>query len=288
MVYQHAHENNSLGSALWKAVHNGDLRLARRLLEDDRVDVDGLGCLWETDQEEAAEESGQEEVETELVEEWDIETGEYQFVEYTPEEDAKPELLDKPNYTTPLHTAVQRTNWVCLKGTGVEKKDDGTEIVKLLLQYGADPMFEDSDKFSVLNAAASNGVSWHGSPEVVTLLLQKGADVNQANECGESPLHNAAFYGYAPVVAVLLEHGASLLLRTRADLTAQGMALASQVCDSHQEVLEVLEAAMNRDKCMAFAMGLHPRLGANSLVLALDPEMLRMVASELGPFKGLA
>jgi hypothetical protein len=228
--------------ALWKAVYNGDLGLAQRLLEDDHVDVDGLGCLHK---------QGDEENEAE---------------------------------TTPLHTAVRRTNWVCLEGTGITGKKDGTEIVRLLLRHGADPMFKDSNDFSVLNAAASGGVSCSPSTltDNVTMLLQKGADVNQANERGETPIHNAAFYGYAPVVTVLLEHGASLLLRTRADLTAQGMALAAQSGDSHQEVLEVLEAAMNRDKCTAFAMGLHPRLGVNSLVLMLDPAMLRMVASGPG------
>ena len=43
-------------------------------------------------------------------------------------------------------------------------------------------------------------------------------------------------------------------------------------------VLSLLRAvATERARCIAFAMGLRERLGAGSLVRALDPEVVRMV-----------
>ena len=53
-------------------------------------------------------------------------------------------------------------------------------------------------------------------------------------------------------------------------------------CDA--QVLKLLRAAATeraratkRAQCIAFAMGLRERLGAGSLVRALDPEVVRMV-----------
>ena len=37
------------------------------------------------------------------------------------------------------------------------------------------------------------------------------------------------------------------------------------------------EVATQRDKCIAFAMGLEERLGAGSRVRSLDPEVVRIV-----------
>lgn len=47
-----------------------------------------------------------------------------------------------------------------------------------------------------------------GSPEIVQLLIEHGADVNLPNEDGNGPLHAAAFLGHTSVVEVLLQNGA--------------------------------------------------------------------------------
>eukprot|EP00013_Stygamoeba_regulata_P005605 CAMPEP_0177640454 /NCGR_PEP_ID=MMETSP0447-20121125/6551_1 /TAXON_ID=0 /ORGANISM="Stygamoeba regulata, Strain BSH-02190019" /LENGTH=155 /DNA_ID=CAMNT_0019142525 /DNA_START=236 /DNA_END=703 /DNA_ORIENTATION=- len=47
-----------------------------------------------------------------------------------------------------------------------------------------------------------------GHADVVTLLAQKGWDVNLSNIKGESPLHAAAWKNHADAVAALLEAGA--------------------------------------------------------------------------------
>ncbi len=47
-----------------------------------------------------------------------------------------------------------------------------------------------------------------GSAEIVRLLIEHGADVNLPNDDGNGPLHAAAFLGHSSVVEVLLANGA--------------------------------------------------------------------------------
>ena len=49
--------------------------------------------------------------------------------------------------------------------------------------------------------------SYYNHPELVALLLSKGADPNLANDRGQSPLAGAVFKGYDAVVKVLVEQG---------------------------------------------------------------------------------
>ena len=45
-----------------------------------------------------------------------------------------------------------------------------------------------------------------GSVDVVRLLLDNGAEVDRANECGDTPLFIAELMGHSAVVALLEEH----------------------------------------------------------------------------------
>jgi uncharacterized protein len=50
--------------------------------------------------------------------------------------------------------------------------------------------------------------AYHGHPEVVRGLAERGADVDRLNDRGQSPLAGAVFKGEREVVAVLVEHRA--------------------------------------------------------------------------------
>jgi ankyrin repeat protein len=50
----------------------------------------------------------------------------------------------------------------------------------------------------------------YGRTEIVKLLLEKGADVNLGNEGSETPLHYAARHGHIKVMEILLENGADV------------------------------------------------------------------------------
>lgn len=84
------------------------------------------------------------------------------------------------------------------------------EIVKLLLDRGADMEYADDDGFTALTAA-----SVMGRVDVVRLLLDRQADVNHRTKKGDIPLIEAAFNGHVEVVEMLLRHG-------RQDVDARG------------------------------------------------------------------
>ena len=77
------------------------------------------------------------------------------------------------------------------------------EVVRLLIEKGADATAEDKDKKTPLHFAAANG-----HLEVVRLLIEKGADATAEDEDKKTPMHLAAFNGHVEVVRLLIEKGA--------------------------------------------------------------------------------
>jgi hypothetical protein len=92
------------------------------------------------------------------------------------------------------------------------------ELVKLLLQYGADPHVLSSDRETTLMAACGNGFisGYHRTRppaerlEVIKLLLQLGEDINAADNYGITPLMMAANFGDVSIVKYLIEQGADM------------------------------------------------------------------------------
>ena len=79
------------------------------------------------------------------------------------------------------------------------------EVVTLLLDKGADVNTQDGEYGSALQAAASTG-----DREIVTLLLDKGADVNAQGGFHGSALQAAASTGDREIVTLLLDKGADV------------------------------------------------------------------------------
>ena len=75
----------------------------------------------------------------------------------------------------------------------------------MLLSNGANVNQADYDGSSPLHLAA-----YEGHEAVVAILLSNGANVNQADKNGNSTLHSAAYNGHDAVVAVLLSNGANI------------------------------------------------------------------------------
>jgi uncharacterized protein len=92
------------------------------------------------------------------------------------------------------------------------------ELVKLLLERGADPKIISRDSETMLSAAAGlafiHGYHRGKSPEerlqVVKLFVALGNDVNWADDYGITPLMAAGNYGSVPVVQYLIDAGADL------------------------------------------------------------------------------
>lgn len=111
--------------------------------------------------------------------------------------------------------------------------DDEPEMVRLLLENGADPAFapralpDNEELFQVVSAhgiplPSQEELSAHlvylcrgdngGNVKEVTRLLQHGADINFQDKKGKTALHRAAKAGFYATMETLLSHGAKLEL----------------------------------------------------------------------------
>jgi ankyrin repeat protein len=92
------------------------------------------------------------------------------------------------------------------------------ELVKLLLERGADPKIVSRDSETMLSAAAGlafiHGYHRGRPPEerlqVVKLFVELGNDVNWPDDYGITPLMAAGNYGNVPIIQYLIDAGADL------------------------------------------------------------------------------
>ena len=96
-------------------------------------------------------------------------------------------------------------------------KSDDLEVMRLLLDKGADPLIATNAKVTALMVAA--GVGWrdgksHGAESdainAIELCLDHGADINAANDKGETALHGATMRGANTVISYLVSRGADV------------------------------------------------------------------------------
>ena len=76
------------------------------------------------------------------------------------------------------------------------------EMIRILLEYGAD--------INAQNNGGSTPLHWAANAEVARVLLEQSADPNVSTCIGTTPLHNAVTRRSAPIVCLLLEHGAGV------------------------------------------------------------------------------
>ena len=97
----------------------------------------------------------------------------------------------------------------------------GPEVVRVLLDHGADPDDDADNQFGVrpVNAAAAAH-----DRETMRLLLEAGADPNARQQGGFTPLHEAAHTDDVQMARLLLEHGADPAIATDDGRTAARMA----------------------------------------------------------------
>lgn len=84
--------------------------------------------------------------------------------------------------------------------------EDELEMVSLLLEAGADPNQQDLNA----NGALHSAVLGDGSEELIRLLLDAGADPNLPDGVGQSPLHLASAKARPTIVSLLLDAGADV------------------------------------------------------------------------------
>ena len=124
--------------------------------------------------------------------------------------------------TTPVHGLMQFDgSWVNFDGQTpfIRAALSGDiEVMRLLLQHGADPNIATTQGSTALMAAS--GINWIPAQtftrseadyvEAVKLCLERGAPVNATNALKLAAIHGAANRGWVSVIQILADHGATL------------------------------------------------------------------------------
>lgn len=111
-----------------------------------------------------------------------------------------------------------------MEATGVARTEGYGEVIKALLDGGADFRITTADGTTPLMSAAGlggatftpgkqRGFRAEGAEEAVKLLVEAGADVNAVNEADFTALHGAAMRGLNEVVEYLVAKGAKINAR---------------------------------------------------------------------------
>ena len=114
-----------------------------------------------------------------------------------------------------------------------------SQIIRLLLDAGADPSIPTADLTTPLMAASGlghgsyfpgqkRGVRSPSAEAAVKLLIEAGADVNAVNEGSFTALHGAAFRGLNEVIQILVDHGANINAQDFQGRTAYRIAEGTQ------------------------------------------------------------
>jgi ankyrin repeat protein len=115
-------------------------------------------------------------------------------------------------------------------------KGNDLQVIKMLLEAGADPKLTLKDRTTVLMLAAAGGavagpyqlgipVTEASSIEAVKLFVDRGVDVNAFNSMGQTAMHLAVARGARNLVAFLAERGAAVDVKNKQGRTPLDIAM---------------------------------------------------------------
>ena len=124
--------------------------------------------------------------------------------------------------------------------TNEKRIQEYIQIVKLLIQYGADVNARDNRGFTPLILSARFS---HDKTDIAKILLSAGADVNAQNNYGNTALMEAADHRGGNLVTLLLQAGADVNAQNNEGLTALSIA---QLFKNNQGIIDMLEEAQSK------------------------------------------
>jgi ankyrin repeat protein len=132
-------------------------------------------------------------------------------------------------------------------------KSSDLPVVRLLLERGADPLLTEQNLTTAMMLAAGQG--WRdgnaaiptrdrGTPQdakvAIQLLLDRGADIDAANEAGDTAMHSAAFRGSEEIIRFLVSKGANLRAKNRQGRTPLDTALSRRGASAVPQAVALL------------------------------------------------
>ena len=149
----------------------------------------------------------------------------------------------------------------------VASANGNTEIVKLLLEMGADP---NSSKNGWEHGSAVYWASNSGYDAIVRLLLDAGAEVEiEEYTPYVSALHATARFGQANIVAMLISSGVDVNLNAGKPLDSRNTALSLASANRKDEVAKILVEAGADPDSKVVALHIASALGSDEVVKLL-------------------
>ena len=105
-------------------------------------------------------------------------------------------------------------------------RDGNTTELKKMLDYGMSVNLSTVKEDSLLMLA-----SYNGHFETTKMLIQKGANIDQLNQRGQTPLEGVCFKGDLKIVKLLVENGAQF----------EGKAIIYASIFGHKEIVQYLQ-----------------------------------------------
>ncbi|NKQ41062.1 MAG: ankyrin repeat domain-containing protein [Sulfurovum sp.] len=103
-------------------------------------------------------------------------------------------------------TATEEDRYVQLQSLALDYAREGdTKGLEKMLRYGM-PINLGTHKGDTLLMLAT----YNGCVDTTSILIQKGANIDQKNQRGQTPLEGACFKGKLPIVKLLVENGATI------------------------------------------------------------------------------
>lgn len=141
----------------------------------------------------------------------------------------------------------EQTNTYAVDGftpLGLASFFGNTEIVKILVDHGANPNMASNNQFKVTPLHSACAVSNY---DIAEILIENGADVNVKQMQNVTPLHSAAHNGQTKLVKLLIDNGAEIDSKMDNGQTPLFMAEEKE----YKEVIDLLKKkgkAQNRSK----------------------------------------
>ena len=145
-------------------------------------------------------------------------------------------VLINGQFVAPERLAPESDNrvWAIKTALGMAVELNATDFVKILLDLGADVNSTDDTTGEPLIIKAAQ----KGYPEMVKMLLEHGADIEVQDKDGLTALFSAAYEGHTSVVQLLLNNGADFTARNQYGMTALLWAAWNGYLDTLQVLLD--------------------------------------------------